>query len=116
MLVHAGTALGKAAEVRWDIIELQRGDMLLMVATSRHHGIPALQAPGMGYKGPFLSCRAPMPSTATTNPTPPTLIPLPPMKPWPLLVTCPARTAPHVAKNAMHRTLPMLAPEIHPKF
>ena len=40
--VQAGTALGEAGEARWDTIELQRGDMLLMVATSRHHGLPAL--------------------------------------------------------------------------
>ena len=40
--VHAGTALGDAGEVRWNTIHLQRRDMLLMVATSRHHGMPAL--------------------------------------------------------------------------
>ena len=39
--VQAGTALGGAGEARWDTIQLQRGDMLLMVATSRHHGLPA---------------------------------------------------------------------------
>ena len=39
--VQAWTALGEAGEARWDAIQLQRGDMLLMVATSRHHGLPA---------------------------------------------------------------------------
>ena len=38
--VQAGTALGEAGEARWDTTELQRGDMLPMVATSRHHGLP----------------------------------------------------------------------------
>ena len=40
--VQTGTALGEAGEARWDTIQLQRGDMLVMVATSRHHGLPAL--------------------------------------------------------------------------
>ena len=39
--VLAGTALGEVGEARWDTIQLQRGDMLLMVAISRHHGLPA---------------------------------------------------------------------------
>ena len=40
--VQAGTALGEAGEARWDTIQLQRGDMLLlMVASGRHHGLPA---------------------------------------------------------------------------
>ena len=39
-MVQAGTALGEAGEARWDTIQLQRGDMLLMVATSRHHRLP----------------------------------------------------------------------------
>ena len=42
MAVQAGTALGEAGEARWDTVELHSGDMLLMVATSRHHGLPAL--------------------------------------------------------------------------
>ena len=37
-----GTALEEAEEVRWDTIQLARGDMLLMLATSRHHGLPPL--------------------------------------------------------------------------
>ena len=40
--MQAGTALGDAGEVRWDTIQLQRGGMLLMVAISSHHGMPAL--------------------------------------------------------------------------
>ena len=40
--VQAGTALVEAGEARWDTVELHRDDMLLMVATSRHHGLPAL--------------------------------------------------------------------------
>ena len=42
MAVQAGTALGEAGEARWDTVELHQGDMQLMVATSRHHGLPAL--------------------------------------------------------------------------
>ena len=40
--VQAGTALGEAGEARWDTIQVQRGDMLLMVATRRDHGLRAL--------------------------------------------------------------------------
>ena len=40
---EARTALGEAAKVCWDTIPLQREDMLLMVATNRHHGMPALR-------------------------------------------------------------------------
>ena len=56
--VQAETALGEAAEVRLDTIELQRGGMLLMVATSRHHGMPALH-------------RHHQPNTTHLDPTPP---------------------------------------------
>ena len=42
VVVQAWTALCEAGAVRRDTIQLQRGDMLLMVATSRHHGLPAL--------------------------------------------------------------------------
>ena len=42
MAVQAGAALGEAWEALADTVELHRGDMLLMVATSRHHGFPAL--------------------------------------------------------------------------
>ena len=42
MEVQAGTALGEAEEVRWGTIQPQRVDMLVVVATSRHHGMPAL--------------------------------------------------------------------------
>ena len=38
--LRAGTALGEAGEARWDTIQLETWDMLLMVATSRHHGLP----------------------------------------------------------------------------
>ena len=41
LAVWSGTALGEAGEARWETIQLQRGDMLLMVATSRHHGMRA---------------------------------------------------------------------------
>ena len=40
----------------------------------------------------------PTPSTATTNPTPPTSIPSPPLNPWLLLVTCQVGTAPAFTK------------------
>ena len=42
--VQAGTAPGHAGEMRWDTIQLQRGGMLLMVATSRHH-VPFVNRP-----------------------------------------------------------------------
>ena len=47
-------ALREAGEVRWDTIELHRGDMLLMVATTRHHGLPAPEGARDGLQGaPF---------------------------------------------------------------
>ena len=48
--VHAGSALGEAGEACWDIVELHRGDMLLMVATSRHYGM--INWPCRTPKGP----------------------------------------------------------------
>ena len=92
--VQAGTALGVAGEAQWDTIQLQRGDMLLMVATSRHHGMPALPDSKDGPQGLFLTCGPPTPGTATTNPTPHTWTPAPPVRPWSLLGICPARTCP----------------------
>ena len=58
--VQAGTALGKA-EVQWDTIQLQRGDMQLMVATSRRHGMPALPNAKDGLQGAFFNLRTPDP-------------------------------------------------------
>ena len=49
--VQAGTALGEAGVARWDTVALQRGDMLLMVATSRHHGLRALPDSKDGLQG-----------------------------------------------------------------
>ena len=51
MAVQAGTAVGEAGKARWDTIQLQRGDMLLMVATSRHHGSPLLPDSKDGLQG-----------------------------------------------------------------
>ena len=41
MRVHASTALGEVGDVRLDTIELHRGGMLLIVATSSRHVSPA---------------------------------------------------------------------------
>ena len=78
--VQAGTALGEAGEARWDTVELHRGDMLLMVATSRHHGLPALPDSKDGLQGLFFTCGPPTPDTNTTSPTPHTWTPPPPPK------------------------------------
>ena len=59
MRVHAGTAVGEAAEVRWDSIRLQRGDMLLMAATSRHHGMPTLPGAWDGLQGALFNLWTP---------------------------------------------------------
>ena len=59
--VQAGTALGEAGEARWDTVELHRGDMLLMVATSRHHGLPALPDSKDGLQGAVLTLWTPDP-------------------------------------------------------
>ena len=57
--VQAGTALGEAEEARWDTIQVQRGDMLLMVATSRHHGLPALPDSKDGLQGALFNLWTP---------------------------------------------------------
>ena len=59
--VQAGTALGEAGEARWDTIELHRGDMLLMVATSCHHGLPALPDSKDGLQGALFNLWTPDP-------------------------------------------------------
>ena len=59
--VQAGTALGEAWELRWDTVELQRGGMLLMVATSRHHGLPALPDSKDGLQGALFNLWTPDP-------------------------------------------------------
>ena len=75
--VQAGTALGEAGDARWDTVELHRGDMLLMVATSRHHGLPALPDSKNGLHGALFNLWTPTPDTNTTRPTPHTWTPPP---------------------------------------
>ena len=60
-MVQAGTAMGEAGEARRDTIQLQRGDMLLMVAASRHHGLPALPDSKDGLQGADLCIRVVLP-------------------------------------------------------
>ena len=79
VVVQAGTAMGDAAEARWDTIQLQRGGMLLMVATSRHHGLPALPDSKDGLHGAFFfnlwtldpRHRHHQPNTTHLDPSPP---------------------------------------------
>ena len=78
MAVQAGTALGEAGEARWDTVELQRGDMLPMVATNRHHGLPALPDSKDGLHGALFHLWTPdrahkhhQPNTTHLDPTPP---------------------------------------------
>ena len=59
--VQAGTALGEAGEARWDTVELHRGDMVLMVATSRHHGLLALPDSKDGLQGALFNLCTPDP-------------------------------------------------------
>ena len=52
--MQAGTALGEAGKAGWDTFQLESGGrMLLMVATSRHHGLPALPNAKDGLLGAF---------------------------------------------------------------
>ena len=76
--VQAGMALGETGEAHLDTIRLQRGDMLLMVATSRHHGLPALPDSKDGLQGALFHLWTPdrarkhhQPNTTHLNPTPP---------------------------------------------
>ena len=78
MAVQARTALGDAGEARWDTIEVQRGDILLMVAGSRHHGLPALPDSKDGLQGALFHLWTPdprhkhhQPNTTHLDGTPP---------------------------------------------
>ena len=78
LAVQAGTALGDAGEVRWDTIQLQRGNMLQMAATSRHHGMAALSDSKDGLQGAHLNLwtsdakhRHHQPNTTHLDPPPP---------------------------------------------
>ena len=53
--------LGEAEEARWDTIQLQRGDMLLMVATSCVHGLAAILNTKDGLQGALLNWWTPDP-------------------------------------------------------
>ena len=76
--VQAGTALGEAGEAPQDTIELHRGDTLLTVATSCHHGLPALPDSKDGLQGALLHLWTPdrahkhhQPNTTHLDPPPP---------------------------------------------
>ena len=79
MAVQAGTAPGEAGEARLGTIQLQRGDMLLMVATSPHHGLSALPDAKDGLQGALFNLWTPDPrhrhhepnTTHLDNPPPP---------------------------------------------
>ena len=47
--IQAGTALGEATEERWDEVLLEQGEVLVMVSTARHHGLPS--PPGQKMQG-----------------------------------------------------------------
>ena len=57
--MQAGTALGEAGKARWDMVELHRGQMLLMVATSRHHGLSAPPDSKDGLQGALFNLWTP---------------------------------------------------------
>ena len=73
--VQAGTGLGEAGDARWGTIQLQRGNMLLMVATSRHHALPALPNSKDGLHGAFFSLWNPDPRHRHHQPNTPHLDP-----------------------------------------
>ena len=79
--VQAGTApgeAGEAGEARWDTIQLQRGDMLLMVASSRLHGLPAPHAAKDGLQGALFDLWTPDPRHCHHQPNTTHLDPAPP--------------------------------------
>ena len=47
--IQAGTALGEARVERWDEVLLNQGEVLIMVSTTRHHGLPT--PPGQEMQG-----------------------------------------------------------------
>ena len=51
--IQAGTALGEAQVERWDEVLLNQGDVLIMVSTARHHGLPPPTPPPRHARGPM---------------------------------------------------------------
>ena len=47
--IQAGTALGEATEERWEEVLLEQGEVLILVSTARHHGLPS--PPGQKMQG-----------------------------------------------------------------
>ena len=47
--VQLGTALEEATEERWDEVLLEQGEVLVLVSTARHHGLPS--PPGQQMQG-----------------------------------------------------------------
>ena len=47
--IQAGKAPGEATEERWDKVLLEQGEVLVMVSTARHHGLPS--PPGQKMQG-----------------------------------------------------------------
>ena len=62
------------------------------VECSSTQGWPARGRRGLWLVPCLLVCGRPTPSTATTNRTPPSWTPVPPLRHWPLLGSCPAET------------------------
>ena len=78
MRLQVGTALGDAGEASLDTIQRRRGDMLLMLACNRHHGMPALPGARDGLQGapfnlwtPDAKHRHHQPNTTQLDPNPP---------------------------------------------
>ena len=70
--------MGESGEMRWDTIQVQRGGIVLMVATSRHHGMLALPNSKDGLHGAVFNLWTPdakhrhhQPNTLHLDPPPP---------------------------------------------
>ena len=55
--IQAGTALVEATEERWDEVLLEQGEVLVMVSTARHHGLPS--PPGQKMQAALFTQRTP---------------------------------------------------------
>ena len=86
--VQAGTALGEATEEKWDGVLLQQREVLVMVSTAGHHGLPS--PPGQHMQGALFTQWTPDRRRSGVKPNTTYLDPSTPLE----LKDCPGRTRP----------------------
>ena len=76
--IQAGTALGEATEEGWDEVLLEQGEVLVMVSTARHRGLPS--PPGQTMQGALFTQLTPDRRHSGVKPNTTHLDPLTPLE------------------------------------